>query len=402
MILNIIDDKLKKHIVISGLGSISALGHNKETVGESYYAAKVDKQVVEDLPTFPLRPESELLLQQLVNENKSFKGLDRAVLMAVYASKAAVADAGWEDQKNIGINIGSSRGATALLEHYITEFNKNGIVSPNASPVTTLGNISSWVAQYLNKNGPIVSHSVTCSTGLQAVANGFAWLKSGLADRFLVGASEAPLTPFTIAQMKAMGIYSADISSDYPCRPFNSQKQNTFVLGEGAAVFALEMLDEADLERTSAKPIIVDSIGFGIENITSKTGLSKDGQNFKLAVQNALANASDDSPVDLIITHSPGTLVGDYAELNAITSIFEGSPIPAITTTKWITGHTFGASGCLSLEYAINILTTQSYPEFPYPVSIENTKPASIQKILITAAGFGGNAMAVIVTNRIS
>ena len=93
-----------------------------------------------------------------------------------------------------------------MFESHFQEFLETGIANTLASPTTTLGNISSWVAHDLQTAGPELSHSITCSTGLHAVLNGVAWLKAGMADAFLVGGSEAPLTPFTLAQMKAMKI----------------------------------------------------------------------------------------------------------------------------------------------------------------------------------------------------
>ena len=114
-------------------------------------------------------------------------------------------------------------------------------ISTLSSPTTTLGNISSWVAHDLQTKGPEISHSITCSTALHALINGVAWLKSGMANKFLVGGSEAPLTPFTIAQMKAMRIYAKG-NSDYPCRAMDLQKkQNTMVLGEAASIACLEL-----------------------------------------------------------------------------------------------------------------------------------------------------------------
>jgi len=390
--------KLEKFIVIKGSGSISALGHNSETIQSSYRLGKASFQLLSNVPVGSLSEVSSGELQHLITENKIYRGLDRSVLMAIYASREAIANAGWESEQNICINIGSSRGATSLFEQYIKEFNDNGSVPVVASPVTTLGNISSWVAQDLNLNGPAISHSVTCSTGLQAIANGLAWLKSGMASKFLAGASEAPLTPFTIAQMKALGIYSVDNTS-YPCRPLNKERKNTFVLGEGAAIFALEMVSKEQLRTDRSTSVIIESIGFGFENIKSKTSVSKEGMNFRMAIKNAIDQSSCTDPIDLIIVHAPGTATGDSAELNAIKDIFEVSEVPAITSSKWITGHTLGASGCLSLDYALYILKSQSYLKFPYPVSAATSigkKP--IKRILITAAGFGGNAAAIIVS----
>ena len=391
---------LTDFIVIRGHGSISALGHDSSTIFESYRKAEPKFQIQKGTALGVLQNDSSLLLDKLVLENKSYRGLDRSVLMAIYASRKAIADARWGNEADLGINIGSSRGATGLFEQYIQEFLYRGTVPPNTSPVTTLGNVSSWVAQDLNSIGPTISHSVTCSTGFQALANGFAWLKSGMANKFLAGATEAPLTPFTVAQMKSLGIYSDDVNTPYPCRPLNNNKQNTFVLGEGAAVFALEKLAEEDLNNDISKLILLESIGFGFEAISSKSGISKTGNHFKLAIENALKNTGNTLPIDMIIVHAPGTIAGDYAELSAIESVFESSNLPIITSSKWLTGHTLGASACLSLDYAIHVLNTQSYLNFPYPVSINNSvSKKSINRILITSAGFGGNAAAIIVSN---
>src|SRR5690606_23910564 len=131
-------------------------------------------------------------------------------LFAILASRIAVTAAGWKKGNSIGINIGSSRGATALFEKYHAEYLRCGKTETATSPATTLGNISSWVSYDLKSNGPDISHSVTCSTGLHAILNGCAWLGSGMADKFLAGGSEAALTPFTIAQMNALRIYAKE------------------------------------------------------------------------------------------------------------------------------------------------------------------------------------------------
>ncbi|MBC7913134.1 MAG: beta-ketoacyl-ACP reductase, partial [Pyrinomonadaceae bacterium] len=346
---------MEQIIVIRGHGSISVLGHDATSISESYQSGRTHFQLVDDTPVAALQYQAAALIEQIFQEH-NYRGLDRCVIMAIYAARQAVKNAGWELERNVVINIGSSRGATGLSEHYFNQFKNTGRVSPSTSPVTTLGNVSSWVGQDLNSRGARISHSVTCSTGLQAIANGFAWLKSGMADKFLAGASEAPLTPFTIAQMKALGIYSDDSCSPYPCRPLNISKKNTFVLGEGAAVFALERISHQQLLSDTSNPVIIESVGFGFEQISSKTGISTQGNGFKSAIQDALEHSRDNSAPDMIILHAPGTVAGDFAELNAIKSLFSTSQIPVLCSGKWMTGHTLGASGCLTLEYAIWIL----------------------------------------------
>src|SRR5690606_22899725 len=144
-----------------------------------------------------------------------------------------------QTDKEFGINIGSSRGATNIFEKYYQEFIDSGQqkTNPLTSPSTTLGNIASWVASDLNNKGPVISHSSTCSTALQAIINGIAWLRSGLCTPFLAGGSEAPLAAFTIAQMQALKIYPR-LSGDYPVRSiYLSKVQNSLILGAGAACF---------------------------------------------------------------------------------------------------------------------------------------------------------------------
>ena len=78
-----------------------------------------------------------------------YKSLDDTVLFAIYTARKAIKDAGWKSTDNFGINIGSSRGATQLFEAYHEDFLKSDKTPPLASPNTTLGNISSWVAHDL-------------------------------------------------------------------------------------------------------------------------------------------------------------------------------------------------------------------------------------------------------------
>jgi 3-oxoacyl-[acyl-carrier-protein] synthase II len=391
------------HIVISGFGSISPLGFTSETVAESYKKGLPGFQYRELkgalTATAVLSPLAEAKLLALAKEKRAYQTLDRSVLMGIYASRLAVAKAGWQSSESeIGVNIGSSRGAVNLLESDWEQFREKGTVKTQSSPTTTLGNISSWVAQDLNTSGPIISHSVTCSTALQALANGFAWLKAGMAEKFLAGGTEAPLTPFTIAQMKALGIYSETTEPVlYPCRPHNPEKRNTFVLGEGAAVFALEKVPFSVLKKQAEAPFILEGIGFGVEQIKSKTGISEDGLHFQKAMWNALKSTDPEEPIDLVIMHAPGTAAGDAAEMKALEQVFGAGNVPPVTSNKFLLGHTLGASGALSLEYALYIFKHQHFLNFPHASKL-STKPARpIKRILINAAGFGGNAAALVV-----
>ncbi|RDC62445.1 beta-ketoacyl synthase N-terminal-like domain-containing protein [Adhaeribacter pallidiroseus] len=388
------------YIALKGWGAISPLGCTPKEVNVAYLQAesRINLKILKNspVPVAALSPEAEAEITTIRQENKMYKNLDRTVLLAMHAARQAVKKAGWVSDIEVAINIGSSRGATELLEQNLEDFRTNpSQLSSQTSPTTTLGNISSWAAHDLQTEGPVVSHSVTCSTALQAVANGFAWLQSGMATRFLAGASEAPLTPFTVAQMQAIGIYAKEPVSNFWCRPLNAEKQNTFVLGEGAALFALERTQANQLKQDS---ILLEAIGFGFEKITSKTGISREGLNFQKAMRGAILQLPEnDQTIDAIVLHAPGTAAGDAAEINAIKAVF-GEGIPLLTSNKLLIGHTLGASAALSIEYALWMLENQIFLKFPYPViTQEQLKPKSIRRIMLLAAGFGGNASALII-----
>ena len=384
-------------IYIAGVGSISSLGSSSAVAVDSLKSgeSKISLNEIggEEVPVAALTSDSNNELLKLQSERKSFSELDRTNLLAIHASREAFANSKWTNPSEVGVIIGSSRGATAKFETCHAQFIEKHKLPPLTSPLTTQGNISSWVAQDLMLDCVAVSHSVTCSTALHSIGNALAWINSGMCDSFLVGGSEAPLTPFTLAQMKALRIYSSKKLAPF-CKPCDSdnQSENTLVLGEGAAVFAV--CTEKKLQN---KPI-AKIVGFGCaqEQIASHTHISPEGDAFCSSMARAKASMKDPKSIDLLVMHAPGTKLGDDAELSAIKTVFDPK-LPILTSNKWIVGHTFGASGAMSLEYAIYCLQSNSWIELPFDSKISNSS-CDIKTVMINAAGFGGNAVSIIVS----
>ena len=393
---------MKQPISITAISSISPLGISLDETWQNYLLANhmftkkefsgTDEWVAK------LSKTAKQEIYELRNSDAKYQKLDDSVLYALYASRKAVEQAQWKSGADFGINIGSSRGATALFEKYHAEFLEHKKTNTLASPTTTLGNISSWVAHDLKSKGPEISHSITCSTALHALLNGIAWLKSGMADKFLVGGSEAPLTPFTIAQMKALKIYarmSAQVQSkgllsdNYPCQALNlDKKQNTMILGEGASVACLE---KGISKNTLA---VIEGVGYATEVLKHNISISSDAECFQHSMKMALGSIPPDE-VDVIVMHSPGTIKGDLSEYKAIQKVFCNNT-PFLTTNKWKVGHTFGASGMLSVELAILMLQHQKSINTPFDTQKELS---TIKKIMVNAVGFGGNAVSVLLSN---
>lgn len=375
-------------IYISGLGSISALGSSPEGIWNQYKIPDhfISQRTFGEAMAFAaFLPEGlQEEVQAMRREDSNYRNLDDSVLYAMRAAREAVKAAGWKKTTDIGVNIGSSRGATGLFERYHQEFLRTGKAATPASPSTTLGNISSWVSQDLQTKGPEFSHSVTCSTGLHAVLNAIAWLQAGLAQRFLAGGSEAALTPFTLAQMKAMKIYASQ-NGAYPCRALDMEKgRNSMILGEGAGVLALE---KTIPEHCMG---IITGVGYATENLKHSVSISTEGE----SLQKSMTMACPDRKVDAVVMHAPGTIKGDRSELNAIQAFF-GEDLPALTTNKWKLGHTFAASGILNLELALLMLQHQEF--IPVPFSGLSSSPKKLDRVLVNAIGFGGNAVSVVV-----
>lgn len=377
-------------IAIQNIASISALGSNDAEIVQNYRNQKplFVKQTkgLEEIWVSKLTEAIQKEIFQLRKENNKYRDLDASVLYAILVGRNCLNKTNWDTSIPIGLNLGSSRGATQQLEEHYQHFLTHQQAKTLASPSTTLGNISSWVAHDLQLNGPEFSHSITCSTGLHALLNGIAWLQAGICDRFMVGGTEAALTDFSIAQMQAMKIYSSELDA-YPCKALQTNKtKNTMVLGEGAVMVALD-------KNCDDNKVKITGIGYATEALTHSTSISANGTCFVKSMQMALEGVSTDD-VNIVVMHAPGTIKGDLAEINAVHTVF-GNQTPALTNNKWLVGHTFGASGLLSLQMACLMLQEQEFFDVPYLNS--NPKPKKIQKVLVNAVGFGGNAVSVLV-----
>jgi 3-oxoacyl-(acyl-carrier-protein) synthase len=379
---------LKEPISITSFASVSALGNNPEQIWENYLSSKHFLTLKENVWTGSLTNEDKSAIKEIRNSDNKYKSLDDSVLYTIYVARKAINKTDWKSEDNFGINIGSSRGATSLFEKYHKEFLETGKSSTLSSPTTTLGNISSWIAHDLQSNGPEISHSITCSTGLHSLLNGVAWLQSGMSEKFMIGASEASLTNFTIAQMQALKVYSKE-TDEYPCKAFDlEKKRNTMVLGEAAAVFCLE---KGEQENAVAH---ITGVGYATEVLKHNTSVTANAECFQKSIKMALGDISPNE-IDVIVMHAPGTIKGDQSEVNAIKKVF-GQKTPFLTTNKWKLGHTFGASGMLSLELGLFMLQHQQLIEVPF--AVKQIHPKKIKNVMINAVGFGGNAVSILLT----
>jgi 3-oxoacyl-(acyl-carrier-protein) synthase len=387
---------------IVGVGTASAAGSASDEVRAFYTRAEPSFNSAttarDAFVVGRIAPSAEDRLVSFVGERRGVRAFDRSAQLAAFAASGAIAQAAWRGGAPCGVAVGSSRGATGLLEQHHEAFVRSpqSRLPNRTSPLTTLGNIASAVARELEvarlEADMAADLSMTCSTAAVALLTGVAWLRAGLGSRYLCGGAEAPLTPFTLEQMAAVGVLARGEFAPWPCRGGAASKPNSMVLAEGAAIVALEA--GAAPDRTLAHLV---GVGSAVERAGSLTAMDSDGAGLQLAMRRALADAGL-ARVDAVVTHTPGTTLGDAAELAAIRAVF-GDELPVLTSNKWLIGHTLGASAALSVAFAIDLLRGMPTPRYPYPVPFAQqagTRP--IRSVLVNSAGFGGICVSLALT----
>lgn len=138
----------------------------------------------------------------------------------------------------------------------------------------------------------------------------------------------------------------------------------------------------------------IEGIGYATEILEHNISISAEATCFQKSMKMALQNTNPEE-VDVIVMHAPGTKAGDLTEYKAIQKIF-GESLPLLTTNKWKIGHTFGASGILSVELAVLMLQHNQFIRVPFVKAQTQSKP--IKKVLVNAVGFGGNAVSILLS----
>lgn len=398
---------MDRKLIIRGLSTISPLGVTKADIVrllDDPQPTAIPCGARNNRPIFPLTSQGEGVVGRVAEEERYLR-LDRVSHLALAAVRQTLELARGRHGEIGCVSIGSSRGATQSLEGTISSFALDSTKVPTeTSPTTTAGNISSWVAQEIlarksspSQGAPLasLSTSMTCSSAFQSLITACAFIRAGFATAAVFGGSEACLTPYTIAHLEALRIY-ADGNKPWPCRPCGSVSaaSNTVALGEGAGTAILMEDDNADVDGD----LELLGIGWAVEETPTATGLSADGYAFERSMKMALEHLETGRMVDTVVAHAPGSVRGDEAELRAIARTFGDGVM--VCSTKHLTGHTYGASGMVSMAMAQALLEGALWRGFPYASAAGNHVVERPQTVLINTAGFGGNSVSVLVGLR--
>jgi act minimal PKS ketosynthase (KS/KS alpha) len=300
---------------------------------------------------------------------REIRRMDRATALAVVCAREALADSGLEldaiDPSRTGVCVGTAVAAATSLEREYLVLSDGGrdwevdhaYLSPHMFDYLTPGAIAAEVAWVAGAEGPVSLVSDGCTSGLDAVGNGYRLVREGLADVVVAGATDAPVTPIVVACFDA--IKATTPRNDEPAvasRPFDRSRDG-FVLAEGATMFVLEEYEHA---RCRGAHVYAEITGHATRlNAYHMTGLRTDGREMAEAIGAALAEArTAPSDIDYVNAHGSGTKQNDRHETAAFKrSLGEHARHVPISSIKSMIGHSLGAIG--SLEIAASALAIE-------------------------------------------
>jgi 3-oxoacyl-[acyl-carrier-protein] synthase II len=398
-----------RRVVVTGLGAVTPLGNDARSTWEAALAGRsgIDWIRSFDASDFPVRVAAEVkdFDGSTVVPPKEARRLERNVLLAVAAAREAVADAALEgfDPARVGIVLGSAIGGVTGVLEQAEVMRERGAdrVSPFFLPNVLVDSASGQVAITLGIRGPNYAVVSACATGSHAVGEGAELIKRGDADVILAGGTEACMHPLILAGFCAMrGLAVEDEHPPRASRPFDATRAG-FVMGEGACVLVLEELEAA--EQRGAK-IYAEVLGYGASNDAYHMA-APDPASVGVAemMQAALARARvDPSDVDYVNAHGTSTPLGDLAETKALKDVFGDHAYGlAVSSTKSMTGHCFGAAGAIEAMMCVLAIHEGSIPptinyEHPDPECDLDYVPneareAKVDVALSNAMGLGGH-----------
>ncbi|MGW2425641.1 beta-ketoacyl-[acyl-carrier-protein] synthase family protein [Streptomyces sp. NPDC001709] len=344
--------------------------------------------------------------------------LDRAAQFAVVCAERARADSGLDgavtDPHRFGVSLGTAVGASTGLEAGYVALSRRGRdwVTGVASELPQLrdhlvpSSFAAEVARRSGAQGPVTTVSTGCTSGLDAVGHAVALIEEGSADVMLAGATDAPITPITVACFDSIKATTPD--NDDPAhasRPFDRHRRG-FVLGEGAAVFVVE--EHGRALRRHAR-VYAEVSGFATRcNAYHMTGLRPDGRELAEAARTALDRArTDATAVDYVNAHGSGTRQNDRHETAALKRALgsHAYDVP-VSSVKSMIGHSLGAIGSLEIAACVLALAHQvvpptanlrtADPECDLDYVPVTAREARLDTVLTVGSGFGGFQSAMV------
>ncbi|MDB2386389.1 beta-ketoacyl-ACP synthase I [Shewanella sp.] len=344
-----------KRVVITGLGVVSSIGNNKQEVTESLKAGRSGITHSDQFEEMKLRSHvwGDIKLDPKEHiDRKALRFMGDAAAYAYIAMAEAIEDAGLTQAQysdpRVGIIAGTGGASSANQVQAADTLREKGVkrVGPYIVPRIMSSTSSACLATPFKIKGMNYSISSACATSAHCIGHAVELIQMGKQDMVFAGGSEEVDWTLTMG-FDAMGALSTKYNDtpEKASRTYDADRDG-FVISGGGGIVVVEELEHA-LAR-GAK-IYAEVIGYGASS-DGYDMVAPSGEGAVRCMQMALADV--DTPIDYINTHGTSTPVGDMRELEALRETF-GDNLPAIASTKSLTGHALGAAGAHEAIYSL-------------------------------------------------
>jgi beta-ketoacyl-acyl-carrier-protein synthase II len=401
-------------VAVTGVGAVTPLGLD---VPSTWDAAVNGRSGIDWIHAFetdglPIRIAGEIkgFDPLTVAPPKEARKLERYVLIALASAKEALADANLTefDPERVGIIYGSAIGGVTMIAEQALILKERGPdrVAPSFIPNVLVDTASGQLAISLGIKGPNYAIASACATGSHAIGEAAELIKRGWVDAAIAGSVEACVDPLILAGFTAMrGLVAEDEDPTRASRPFDATRAG-FVIAEGAGAVLLESWEHAE---SRGAQIYAEVLGYGASNDAHHLAQPEpEATGVAAMMRMALARAGvEPERVGYLNAHGTSTPLGDLAETKAIKAVFgDHAHRLAVSSTKSMMGHTFGAAGAIEailcalalregvLPPTINYRTPD--PECDLDYVPNEAREAQVDVTLSNAMGLGGHNACVL------
>lgn len=392
-----------KRVVITGMGIVSCLGNDRETVTTSLKEGKSGIVFREDFKEMGLRcnvaAQIDLDLAELI-DRKILRFMGPSAAYGYIATERAIADAGLSEDQVSNIRTGLVMGSGGVSGEMFTEtidvMRAKGIKKAGPYRVTQImaSTVSACLATPFKIKGTNYSIASACATSAHSIGHAMELIQMDKQDVVFAGGAED--MHWSMAGMfDAMGALSTKYN-DTPqlaSRAYDADRDG-FVPGVGAGCLVVEELEHA-LARGAT--IYAELVGYGSTS-DGYDMVAPSGEGAARCMKMAMQTTQGD--IDYINTHGTSTPVGDLQELKAIKETF-GEKVPPISSTKSLSGHGLGAAGVQEAIFSLlmmehNFICASANvdnldPEAAHlPIATQRVDQANLQRVMSNSFGFGG------------
>ena len=392
-----------RRVVVTGMGIVSCLGTDKETVLESLQLGRSGIKFQEDYKERGFRSQVAGSIDIDFSEQidrKLLRFMGDAAAYTYIAMKEAIADANLTEEQvsneRTGLVVGSG-GASAdnIVESADITRNK-GVKRVGPYRVTrTMGStVSACLATPFKIKGVNYSITSACATSAHCIGNAVEQIQLGKQDMVFAGGGEE-LHWVQTAMFDAMGALSSKYNEtpDKASRAYDANRDG-FVISGGAGVLVVEELEHA---KARGAKIYAEIVGYGATS-DGYDMVAPSGEGAARCMKQAMATVDGD--IDYINAHGTSTPAGDMQELKAMKEAF-GDNMPTVTSTKSLSGHSLGAAGVQEAIYSLLmqennfIAASANIDELDeeakgLPIAIEKQDNVDLKRVMSNSFGFGG------------